>query len=115
MQPRPSEELNQRNASFDNRLRPTRFDDFVGQQKVRDRLLLAVEAARQRKEALDSLAAENESLRSQLVAAENNLAASQAEVAARDASLAIAASQIAELEQRIVNLNSGIDAAQGQV
>ena len=69
----------------------------------------------QRKEALDSLAAENESLRSQLVAAENNLAASQAEVAARDASLAIAASQIAELEQRIVNLNSGIDAAQGQV
>lgn len=53
MQTRPSEELNQRNASFDNRLRPTRFDDFVGQQKVRDRLLLAVEAARQRKEALD--------------------------------------------------------------
>ena len=53
MQTRPSEELNQRNASFDNRLRPTRFDDFVGQQKVRDRLLLAVEAALQRKEALD--------------------------------------------------------------
>jgi len=53
MQTRPSEELNQRNASFDNRLRPTRFDDFVGQLKVRDRLLLAVEAARQRKEALD--------------------------------------------------------------
>ena len=53
MQTRPSEEFNQRNASFDNRLRPTRFDDFVGQQKVRDRLLLAVEAARQRKEALD--------------------------------------------------------------
>ena len=53
MQTRPSEEFNQRNASFDNRLRPTRFDDFVGQQKVRDRLLLAVEAALQRKEALD--------------------------------------------------------------
>jgi Holliday junction DNA helicase RuvB len=53
MQSRPSEEFNQRNASFDNRLRPTRFDDFVGQQKVRDRLLLAVEAARQRGEALD--------------------------------------------------------------
>ncbi|HPO37624.1 MAG TPA: Holliday junction branch migration DNA helicase RuvB [Kiritimatiellia bacterium] len=53
MQTRPSEEFNQRNASFDNRLRPTRFDDFVGQQKVRDRLLLAVEAARQRGEALD--------------------------------------------------------------
>ena len=53
MHTRPSEEFNQRNASFDNRLRPTRFDDFVGQQKVRDRLLLAVEAALQRKEALD--------------------------------------------------------------
>lgn len=53
MQTRPSEEFNQRNASFDNRLRPTRFNDFVGQQKVRDRLLLAVEAARQRGEALD--------------------------------------------------------------
>ena len=53
MQTRPSEEFNQRNASFDNRLRPTRFDDFVGQQKVRERLLLAVEAARQRGEALD--------------------------------------------------------------
>lgn len=53
MHTRPSEELNQRNASFDNRLRPTRFTDFVGQHKVRDRLLLAVEAALQRKEALD--------------------------------------------------------------
>ncbi len=53
MHTRPSDAFNQRNASFDNRLRPTRFDDFVGQQKVRDRLLLAVEAARQRQEALD--------------------------------------------------------------
>ncbi len=53
MHERPSERLNQRNASFDNRLRPTHFDEFVGQQKVRDRLLLAVEAARQRQEALD--------------------------------------------------------------
>ena len=53
MQPRPTEVLNQRNAAFDNRLRPSRFEEFVGQQKVRDRLLLAVEAARQRKEPLD--------------------------------------------------------------
>jgi Holliday junction DNA helicase RuvB len=53
MQPRPSESFNQRNAAFDNRLRPSRFAEFVGQQKVRDRLLLAVEAARQRKEPLD--------------------------------------------------------------
>lgn len=50
---RPSEEMNRRNASFDNRLRPTRFDDFVGQQKVRDRLMLAVEAALGRREQLD--------------------------------------------------------------
>lgn len=53
MQTHSTEVFNQRNPSFDNRLRPTRFDDFVGQQKVRDRLLLAVEAARQRNEALD--------------------------------------------------------------
>jgi Holliday junction DNA helicase RuvB len=53
MQTHSTDTFNQRNPSFDNRLRPTRFDDFVGQQKVRDRLLLAVEAARQRKEALD--------------------------------------------------------------
>ncbi|MGN0890874.1 MAG: Holliday junction branch migration DNA helicase RuvB [Candidatus Spyradenecus sp.] len=45
--------MNQRNASFDNRLRPTRFDDFLGQQKVRDRLMLAVEAAKGRGEQLD--------------------------------------------------------------
>ncbi len=50
---RVSETLNQRNASFDNKLRPSRFDDFVGQAKVRERLLLAVEAARQRGDALD--------------------------------------------------------------
>ncbi len=45
--------MNVRNASFDNRLRPTRFDDFLGQQKVRDRLMLAVEAALGRGEQLD--------------------------------------------------------------
>ena len=48
-----SDEFNQRNPSFDNTLRPTHFDDFTGQEKVRDRLMLAVEAARQRKEPLD--------------------------------------------------------------
>ncbi len=51
--PRPSEEMNRRNASFDNRLRPLRFEEFLGQQKVCDRLQLAVEAARGRGEALD--------------------------------------------------------------
>jgi Holliday junction DNA helicase RuvB len=50
---RLNETLNQRNPSFDNNLRPTTFEDFTGQQKVRDRLVLAVEAARQRNESLD--------------------------------------------------------------
>ena len=46
--PKPvTEELNQRNASLDNRLRPSSFGDFIGQEKVRERLLLSVEAARQ--------------------------------------------------------------------
>ena len=52
--PKPvTEELNQRNASLDNRLRPSSFDDFIGQEKVRERLLLSVEAARQRGDPLD--------------------------------------------------------------
>lgn len=50
---RPSDELNKRNATFDNRLRPGRFSDFVGQQKIRDRLELAVRAAKDRGETLD--------------------------------------------------------------
>ena len=41
---RQSDELNRRNTAFDNKLRPTDFDGFVGQDKIRDRLLLAVEA-----------------------------------------------------------------------
>lgn len=50
---RPSDELNKRNVTFDNRLRPGRFSDFVGQQKIRDRLELAVRAAKDRGETLD--------------------------------------------------------------
>ena len=50
---RPSEELNRRNAAFDNKLRPEQFADFVGQRKIRDRLELAVEAAKDRGEPLD--------------------------------------------------------------
>ena len=50
---RPSDELNRRNAAFDNTLRPGQFTDFVGQQKIRDRLELAVEAAKDRGETLD--------------------------------------------------------------
>ena len=50
---RQSEELNRRNTAFDNRLRPVDFEGFVGQRKVRDRLMLAVEAAKARGESLD--------------------------------------------------------------
>lgn len=50
---RTSDELNRRNTAFDNRLRPVDFDGFVGQDKVRDRLMLAVEAAKARGESLD--------------------------------------------------------------
>lgn len=50
---RSSDALNQRNTVFDNRLRPERFQDFVGQQKIRDRLELAVKAAKERGETLD--------------------------------------------------------------
>ena len=50
---RTSETLNQRNANFDNRLRPGQFTEFIGQQKIRDRLELAVKAAKDRHETLD--------------------------------------------------------------
>ena len=51
--PSPSEQFNQPNASFDNKLRPVVFEDFVGQEKARERLTISVEAAKQRGEALD--------------------------------------------------------------
>ena len=50
---RTSEALNRRNSTFDNRLRPVEFSEFVGQQKIRDRLMLAVQAAKERGETLD--------------------------------------------------------------
>ncbi len=48
-----TEALNKRDAELDVTLRPPRFADFVGQTKVRERLELAVEAAKGRKETLD--------------------------------------------------------------
>ena len=50
---RINDTLNRRDSSFDNTLRPQAFDDFTGQEKVRERLQLAVEAARLRNEPLD--------------------------------------------------------------
>lgn len=46
-------EFEQQDRDFENRLRPTSFGDFVGQQKVRERLELFTEAARQRNDVLD--------------------------------------------------------------
>ena len=50
---RTSDDLNRANNAFDNRLRPVDFDGFVGQSKIRDRLMLAVQAAKDRGESLD--------------------------------------------------------------
>lgn len=50
---RLSDELNRRNSAFDNKLRPADFSGFSGQDKIRDRLMLAVEAAKRRGEPLD--------------------------------------------------------------
>ena len=48
-----SETLNKKDPEFDISLRPSRFADFVGQQKVRARLELFVEAAKGRGDVLD--------------------------------------------------------------
>jgi Holliday junction DNA helicase RuvB len=47
------QELNQPDSQLDLSLRPGRFEDFVGQGKVRERLELAVQAAKARKDVLD--------------------------------------------------------------
>jgi holliday junction DNA helicase RuvB len=51
--PSVSEKLNRPDRELDMSLRPTTFRDFVGQARVRERLQLAVEAARQRGDVLD--------------------------------------------------------------
>jgi len=45
--------LNKEETEFDLSLRPSRFADFVGQGKVRERLELFVQAAKQREDVLD--------------------------------------------------------------
>ena len=40
-------------AQYEAGLRPRRFDDYIGQDKVREKLHVAIEAAKQRAEALD--------------------------------------------------------------
>lgn len=53
MSDRPVENLNRPDKELDVSLRPSCFRDFVGQKKVHERLELAVEAARSRKDVLD--------------------------------------------------------------
>lgn len=47
--------LNKADTEFDISLRPSKFADFVGQAKVRERLQLFVDAARGRKDVLDHI------------------------------------------------------------
>lgn len=53
MNKRMTDQLNKPDRAFELTLRPAMFDDFVGQGKVRERLELAVEAARTRGDVLD--------------------------------------------------------------
>jgi len=45
--------LNRSDQDLDTKLRPARFSDFTGQEKVKERLELFVQAARERKDVLD--------------------------------------------------------------
>ncbi len=53
MADRPITSLNSPDAVLEQTLRPSLFSDFTGQAKVKERLEIAVTAARRRKEALD--------------------------------------------------------------
>ncbi len=50
-----NEVLNNRDGTYEMSLRPLAFSDFTGQAKVKERLEIGVQAARQRGEALDHL------------------------------------------------------------
>lgn len=53
MTERTPDQINVVDEEFDVSLRPSRFDDFVGQEKIRKRLELFVEAAKGRSDVLD--------------------------------------------------------------
>jgi Holliday junction DNA helicase RuvB len=55
MAERPVSTLNKPDAALEMTLRPSLFSDFTGQPKVKERLEIAVEAAKQRSEALDHI------------------------------------------------------------
>ena len=52
---RPLDSLNQPDSTLELSLRPARFADFTGQQKVKERLKIAVDAAKQRSDVLDHI------------------------------------------------------------
>ncbi len=49
--PRPIDD----DASYDDQIRPRRLDDFPGQEPIKEKLRIAIQAARQRREPLDHL------------------------------------------------------------
>jgi len=51
MAPKPLED----DASYDDQIRPKRLEDFPGQEPIKDKLRIAIQAARQRGEPLDHL------------------------------------------------------------
>ena len=55
MSDRPAATLNKPDAALEMTLRPSLFSDFTGQPKVKERLEIAITAARQRNEALDHI------------------------------------------------------------
>ena len=55
MSSRITDELGTPDAAFESTLRPEGFDQFSGQDKVRERLEIAVTSAQQRKEPIDHL------------------------------------------------------------
>jgi Holliday junction DNA helicase RuvB len=55
MAERPVSNLNKPDVALEMTLRPSLFSDFTGQPKVKERLEIAVEAAKQRGEALDHI------------------------------------------------------------
>ena len=55
MAERPASTLNKPDVALEMTLRPSLFSDFTGQPKVKERLEIAVEAAKQRGEALDHI------------------------------------------------------------
>src|SRR5437867_12477680 len=55
MAERPVSTLNKPDAALDLTLRPSLFSEFTGQNKVKERLEIAVQAAQQRREPLDHI------------------------------------------------------------